>query len=106
MSRARRFLLLSCGLIGTAANAQMTETSSLARPEPEITIIWLAPPPTDIAIEDQRLPVLTLVLPPPPNPNAVALPPAARSLRRASARCAAVTSCRCPRRMDTIRLLS
>ena len=76
----RRVLLLSSGVIGTAAAAQTTETSSFAQPEPEIPIIWLAPPPTDIAIEDQRLPVLTLVLPPPPNPNAVALPPAARAL--------------------------
>jgi putative salt-induced outer membrane protein len=61
-----------------AASAQ--ETSALARPEPEIPILWLAPPPEEIAPEDRPSPMLTLLIPPPPNPNAVALPPAARAL--------------------------
>jgi len=70
---------LTC-LIGTAATAQTMETSSLARPEPEIPIIWLAPPPTNFAPEDQQLPIATLVIPPPPSPRSSALPQAARAL--------------------------
>jgi putative salt-induced outer membrane protein len=80
MTRYSRALLLSPALIGSAAAAQTGDTSSLARPEPEIPIIYLAPPPDEVALEDQRLPMLTLLIPPPPNPNAVALPPAARAL--------------------------
>lgn len=81
MNRACCFLLLTSAGLSSASLAQVAETSSLARPEPEIPIIWLAPPPdTPPAIEDSRLPVLTLLIPPPPNPNAVALPPAARAL--------------------------
>ena len=73
--------ILVTGGMTSMAVAQMAETSSLARPEPEIPILWLAPPPdTAPALEDQRLPVLTLLIPPPPNPSAVALPPAARDL--------------------------
>lgn len=81
MNRVVCVIFLTSFGVSSAARAQMAETSSLARPEPEIPIIWLAPPP-DLppAIENSRLPVLTLVLAPPPNPNAVALPPAARAL--------------------------
>ena len=80
MTALTRVLPLSLACIGTAAGAQTAMTSSLAQPEPEIPIIWLAPPPADIAPEDQQLPIATLLIPPPPNPNAVALPPAARAL--------------------------
>ena len=73
-----RVLLLPFALVGTTAGAQTT--SSFAQPEPEIPILWLAPPPADLAPEDQQLPMVTLLIPPPPNPNAVALPPAARAL--------------------------
>jgi putative salt-induced outer membrane protein len=77
--RTGLLLLLGSGVVVDPASAQ--ETSSLARPEPEIPILWLAPPPeAESAPEEQRLPVLTLLIPPPPNPNAVALPPAARTL--------------------------
>ena len=75
-----RALLLPVAVMGSAAGAQTVVTSSLAQPEPEIPVIWLAPPPEDIAPEDQQLPLVTLLIPPPPNPNAVALPPAARDL--------------------------
>ncbi len=80
MNELPRALILSLALTGTAASAQTAMTSSLAQPEPEIPILWLAPPPEDIAPEDQQLPMVTLLIPPPPNPNAVALPPAARAL--------------------------
>lgn len=67
-------------LVPAAAAAQ--ETSAIARPEPEIPILYLAPPPegAELAPEERRLAIATLILPPPPNPNAVALPPAARAL--------------------------
>jgi len=80
MKALARVLLLSCAFAGTAARAQGGVTSSFAQPEPEIPLLWLAPPPEDIAPEDQQLPIVTLLIPPPPNPNAVALPPAARDL--------------------------
>jgi len=80
MNELSRVLVLSLACIGTVASAQTAMTSSLAQPEPEIPMIWLAPPPEDIAPEDQQLPMATLLIPPPPNPNAVALPPAARAL--------------------------
>ena len=80
MKRLSRVLVLSAALVGTAAGAQTVVTSSLAQPEPEIPLLWLAPPPADVAPEDERLAIATLLIPPPPNPNAVALPPAARAL--------------------------
>ncbi|HET8613077.1 MAG TPA: DUF481 domain-containing protein [Sphingomonas sp.] len=73
-------LLLCSPLALSPLHAQSTEISSLARPEPEIPIIWLAPPQTEVEPEDKRLPILTLLIPPPPPPNAVALPPPARAL--------------------------
>ena len=76
--------LLSCALVGAGAVSTVADaqgvTSSLAQPEPEIPIIWLAPPPQEVAPEDEKLPIATLVVAAPPNPNAVALPPAARAL--------------------------
>ncbi len=76
MRRALGLTLLSAG---SAAAAQ--ETSALARPEPVVPILWLAPPPEAEPLpEDRQMPMLTLLIPPPPNPNAVALPPAARAL--------------------------
>ena len=80
MKASSRVLLLPLACVGTAAGAQTAMTSSLAQPEPEIPIIWLAPPPEDVAPEDEHLAIATLLIPPPPNPNAVALPPAARAL--------------------------
>jgi putative salt-induced outer membrane protein len=78
--RPSRIAVLCLASTAGAASAQSVETSSLAQPEPEIPIIWLAPPPEEVALEDRRLPIPTLLIPPPPNPNAVALPPAARAL--------------------------
>lgn len=76
MRRALGLALLSAG---SAASAQ--ETSALARPEPVVPILWLAPPPEAEPLpEERQMPILTLLIPPPPNPNAVALPPAARAL--------------------------
>ena len=75
----RRALGLALVVMASAAAAQ--ETSSLARPEPVVPILWLAPPPEAEPLpEDRQMPLLTLLIPPPPNPNAVALPPAARAL--------------------------
>jgi putative salt-induced outer membrane protein len=72
-------LLLAVAGGGTAARAQ--EVSSLARPEPVVPVLWLAPPPEAEPLpEDRPTPLLTLLIPPPPNPNAVALPPPARAL--------------------------
>lgn len=81
MTRAARPVLLVLAAALPASRAAAQETSSLARPEPEVPILWLAPPPVaEAAPEDRRMPMLTLLLPPPPNPAAVALPPAARAL--------------------------
>ncbi len=75
----RRTLGLALLSAGSAAAAQ--DTSSLARPEPSVPILWLAPPPEAEPLpEDRQMPMLTLLIPPPPAPNAVALPPAARAL--------------------------
>ncbi|USI72161.1 DUF481 domain-containing protein [Sphingomonas morindae] len=75
----RAFAALAATCAGAAAHAQ--EESALARPEPEVPILWLAPPPAaEPAPEERRLPLLTLLIPPPPSPNAMALPPAARAL--------------------------
>lgn len=77
----RTGLSFAVALSACAGVAQAQETSSLARPEPEIPVIWLAPPPAEaVALEDRQMPMLTLVLPPPPSAAAVALPPAARAL--------------------------
>jgi putative salt-induced outer membrane protein len=102
-----RVLCLGFALTGTAAIAQ--DPAPVASPEPAppaapkpITdedlemlarlapvqapppIIWLAAPPASGSLESpegpERGPVLTLFVPPPPNPNAVALPPAARAV--------------------------
>jgi putative salt-induced outer membrane protein len=68
-------------MIGTTAGAQIPEVAPTAQPEPLPPIIWLAPPPESGSLEAPYAPPLvTLLIPPPPNPNAVALPPPARAL--------------------------
>lgn len=74
-----RLVLVALTVLPARAFAQ--EESSIARPEPIVPVIWLAPPPeAEMPPEERRLPMLTLLIPPPPNPTAVALPPAARAL--------------------------
>ncbi|MBA2935727.1 DUF481 domain-containing protein [Sphingomonas sp. CGMCC 1.13654] len=67
----------------TAAVAQPPEAET-AQAEPLPPIIWLAPPPASGSFETPvavpEAPMVTLLIPPPPNPNAVALPPAARAV--------------------------
>jgi len=68
----------------TAAVAQPAETET-AQAEPLPPIIWLAAPPESGSFETPTVatpeaPMVTLLIPPPPNPNAVALPPAARAV--------------------------
>ncbi|WP_419827568.1 DUF481 domain-containing protein [Sphingomonas sp.] len=79
---ARLFrLLLAFVTLAAAGVAHAQETSALARPEPDVPILYLAPPPAPEAPpEDQRLALATLILPPPPSASAVALPPPARAL--------------------------
>jgi putative salt-induced outer membrane protein len=95
-----RVLFLCPVLIGTAAMAQdpglsapgritdddVARLAQLAPLEPPPPIIWLAAPPRSGSFDmpdtapGAPAPMLTLYVPPPPNPNAVALPPAARAV--------------------------
>jgi putative salt-induced outer membrane protein len=81
MSRA---LFLCLAPIATAATAQAPENVlPIAEAEPLPPVIWLAPPPASGSFETPEAPeapMVTLLIPPPPNPNAVALPPAARAV--------------------------
>lgn len=67
----------------TAAIAQPVQIDT-AQAEPLPPIIWLAAPPESGSFETPEAPppapMVTLLIPPPPNPNAVALPPAARAV--------------------------
>jgi putative salt-induced outer membrane protein len=79
-ARLARLLLALIGL-SAAGVARAQETSALARPEPKVPILYLAPPPApEVAPEDRRLGIATLIIPPPPSASAVALPPPARAL--------------------------
>ncbi|MDH7637940.1 DUF481 domain-containing protein [Sphingomonas oryzagri] len=85
-----RVLILCLASSATAAiaHAPVTEPAPVVlpvtEPEPLPPIIWLAPPPKSGSFDapDGEAPpaLLTLYLPPPPSPNAVALPPAARAV--------------------------
>jgi putative salt-induced outer membrane protein len=75
-------VILCLASVGTAAAAQAPETG-MAQAEPLPPIIWLAAPPPSGSFETPEAPeapMVTLLIPPPPNPNAVALPPAARAV--------------------------
>ena len=79
-----RALLLCLLPVTTPAAAQAPEVET-AQVEPLPPIIWLAPPPASGSFETPvtsatESPMVTLLIPPPPNPNAVALPPAARAV--------------------------